>query len=68
MPAIEAGQLWRMEGAEYFIKEVGKRLVHYKRTFIGKNIRVPVSLTSRETLEKHLKANKAVLMKGRKLD
>ena len=55
------GQLWRMAGANLQVGMVGKLLVHYK---LGKPnaIRIPNSCNAIKTIEKYLKANKAVLV------
>ena len=57
---LEAGQIWRMADAHLRVQEVGKLLVHYK---LGKPdaIRVSNSCNGIKTIEKYLKANKAVL-------
>jgi hypothetical protein len=57
---LEAGQLWRMADAHLCVQEVGKLLVHYK---LGKPnaVRVSNSCNGIKTIEKYLKANKAVL-------
>jgi len=54
------GQVWRMAGAILQVTTVGKLLVQYK---LGKPdaIRVSNSIKSIATIEKYLKANKAVL-------
>jgi hypothetical protein len=59
-PALAAGQLWRMAGADLRVGMVGKLLVHYK---LGKPnvVRVPNSINLIKTVEKYLKANKAAL-------
>jgi hypothetical protein len=57
---LEAGQLWRMAEAELKVGMVGKLLVHYK---LGKPnaVRVSNSINPIKTIEKYLKAKKAVL-------
>jgi hypothetical protein len=57
---LEAGQIWRMTGANLQVGMVGKLLVHYK---LGKPdaVRVANSCNGIKTIEKYLKANKAVL-------
>jgi hypothetical protein len=57
---LAAGQLWRMAGANLQVGMVGKLLVHYK---LGKPdaVRVANSCNGIKTIEKYLKANKAVL-------
>jgi hypothetical protein len=59
-PALAAGQLWRMAGADLRVGMVGKLLVHYK---LGKPnvVRVPNSINLIKTVEKYLKAKKAAL-------
>lgn len=61
-PAIEAGQVWRMEGVTCHIGQVGKTLVNYK-LLKGDTVRGPSSLGNKEVLAKHLKAKKAVLVR-----
>ncbi|HSY09595.1 MAG TPA: hypothetical protein VK840_01635 [Candidatus Dormibacteraeota bacterium] len=58
---LEAGQLWRMAEANLQVGMVGKLLVHYK---LGKPnaLRVANSCNGIKTIEKYLKANKAVLV------
>ena len=60
-PALEAGQLWSMAHANLKVGMVGKLLVHYK---LGKPdaVRVANSCNGIKTIEKYLKANKAVLV------
>jgi hypothetical protein len=57
---LAAGQLWRMAEANLQVGMVGKLLVHYK---LGKPnaVRVPNSCNCIKTIEKYLKAKKAVL-------
>jgi hypothetical protein len=58
---LEAGQVWRMTEANLQVGMVGKLLVHYK---LGKPnaVRVANSCSGIKTIEKYLKANKAVLV------
>jgi hypothetical protein len=60
MQPLEAGQVWRMADANLQVGMVGKLLVHYK---LGKPnaIRVVNSCNGIKTIEKYLKAHKAVL-------
>jgi hypothetical protein len=60
-PSLAAGQLWRMAGADLRVGMVGKLLVHYK---LGKpSVRSgPNSCDLIKTVEKYLKAKKAVLV------
>ena len=60
---LEAGQLWRLGEAELKIEMVGKLLVHY-RLALPKAVRVAISVSSITSLEKYMKTNKAVLVKG----
>jgi hypothetical protein len=62
-PAIEEGQVWQMDGITCHIGQVGKTLVNYKLLKGGAS-RGPSSLGNKEALSKHLKAKKAVLVKG----
>jgi hypothetical protein len=57
---LEAGQVWKMAAANLQVGMVGKLLVHYK---LGRPdaIRVANSCNGIKTIEKYLKANKAVL-------
>jgi hypothetical protein len=57
---LAAGQVWRMAEAVLQVGMVGKLLVHYK---LGKPdaVRVPNSCNCIKTIEKYLKAKKAVL-------
>ena len=58
---LEDGQVWRMAEAILRVTMVGKLLVHYK---LGKPdaLRVSNSVNTIKTIEKYLKANKAVLV------
>lgn len=60
---LEAGQLWRLGAAELKIEMVGKLLVHY-RLALPKAVRVAISVSSITSLEKYMKTNKAILVKG----
>jgi len=57
---LAAGQLWRMAEGNLQVGMVGKLLVHYK---LGKPnaVRVPNSCNCIKTIEKYMKAKKAVL-------
>jgi hypothetical protein len=61
LPPLQAGQLWRMAEGDLRVGMVGKLLVHYK---LGKAdaVRVPNSCNGIKTIEKYLKAKKAVLV------
>jgi hypothetical protein len=52
-----------MEDARLLIELVGKHLVHYK-LIKGEAKRTPLSLSNKKSVEKYLKANKAVLVQG----
>jgi hypothetical protein len=58
---LATGQVWRMAEGNLQVGIVGKLLVHYK---LGKPnaVRVPNSCNGIKTIEKFLKANKAVLV------
>jgi hypothetical protein len=58
---LATGQVWRMAEANLQVGVIGKLLVHYK---LGRPnaIRVPNSCNAIKTIEKYLKANKAVLV------
>ncbi len=58
---LETGQLWRMGEANLKVEMVGKLLVHYKLAKPNA-VRVATSIASITTLEKYMKANKAVLV------
>jgi hypothetical protein len=57
---LVTGQVWNMAGANLQVGMIGKLLVHYK---LGRPnaVRVPNSCNAIKTIEKYLKANKAVL-------
>ena len=61
MKPLEEGQVWRMKELNLKVESVGKFLVHYK---LGKQdaVRVANSCNGIKTIEKYLKANKAVLV------
>ena len=60
---LESGQIWRMAGSRLHIELVGKHLVHYK-LIKGEAKRTPLSLSNKKSVEKYLKDNKAVLVRG----
>jgi len=60
---LETGQVWRIEDSRLHIERVGKHLVHYK-LFKGQAKRTPLSLSNKESVERYLKDNKAVLVQG----
>ena len=59
--ALAAGQLWRMAGADLRVGMVGKLLVHY-RLVKPTAVHGPSSINLIKTVEKYLKAKKAVLV------
>ncbi len=59
---LETGQVWRMADLNLQVGMVGKLLVHYKLAKPNA-VRIPNSVSSKETVEKFLKKNKAVLMR-----
>lgn len=60
---LEGGQLWRLGDANLKVEMVGKLLVHYKLAKPNA-VRVATSISSITTLEKYMKANKAVLVQS----
>lgn len=60
---LEAGQVWRMAEANLRVEMVGKLLVHYKLAKPNA-VRIPNSIGGKTTIEKFLKKNKAVLVRG----
>lgn len=60
---LEEGQVWRMAELNLKVEMVGKLLVHYKLAKPDA-IRLPNLVNSKATIEKFLKKNKAVLVKG----
>lgn len=61
-PLVE-GQVWRMADANLQVGMIGKLLVHYKLAKPNA-VRIPNSVGGKTTIEKFLKKNKAVLIKG----
>ena len=57
------GQVWRMAELNLKVESVGKLLVHYKLAKPDA-IRMPNLINSIETIQKYLKKNKAVLVRG----
>lgn len=57
------GQVWRMEGLDLKVESVGKLLVHYKLAKPDA-IRMPNLVNGIATIQKYLKKNKAVLVRG----
>lgn len=57
------GQVWHMEETRLQVDMVGRLLVHYK---LGKHnaVRVANSVSSKSSIEKFLKKNKATLVKA----
>ena len=60
---LESGQRYRLGEAELKVEMVGKLLVHY-RLAKPNAVRVAISVAAITTLEKYMKANKAVLIKS----
>jgi hypothetical protein len=60
---LEEGQVWRMAEANLQVGMIGKLLVHYKLAKPNA-VRIPNSVGGKTTIEKFLKKNKAVLVKG----
>ena len=60
---LETGQVWRVAGLNFNVGLIGKWLVHYKLCKPNA-VRIPNSVGGRTTIEKYLKKNKAVLIKG----
>jgi hypothetical protein len=61
-PLVE-GQVWKMAEANLQVGMIGKLLVHYKLAKPNA-VRIPNSVGGKTTIEKFLKKNKAVLIKG----
>ena len=57
------GQVWRMADLNLKVESVGKLLVHYKLAKPDA-IRMPNLINSIATIQKYLKKNKAVLVRG----
>jgi hypothetical protein len=60
---LEDGQTWRVAGMNLQVNLVGKLLVHYKLAKPDA-VRIPNLVNSKATIEKYLKKNKAVLIRG----
>jgi len=60
---LETGQIWRMAELNLCVGLVGKLLVHYKLAKPDA-IRSSNSCSSKVTVEKYLKKNKAVLVQA----
>ncbi|MDD5140250.1 MAG: hypothetical protein PHY43_08340 [Verrucomicrobiales bacterium] len=58
---LESGQIWRMAEMNLQVGLVGKLLVHYKLAKPDA-VRIANSVGGRATVEKYLKANKAILI------
>jgi hypothetical protein len=58
---LETGQVWRMAELNLHVGLVGKLLVHYKLAKPDA-VRSSNSCSSKSTVEKYLKKNKAVLI------
>jgi len=60
---LVTGQVWQVTGLNFEVGLVGKWLVHYKLSKPNA-VRIPNSVGGRTAIEKYLKKNKAVLIKG----
>ncbi len=60
---LGTGQVWRVTGLNFEVGLIGKWLVHYKLSKPNA-VRIPNSVGGRSAIEKYLKRNKAVLIKG----
>ena len=60
---LETGQVWRVTGLNFEVGLIGKWLVHYKVSKPNA-VRIPNRVGGRTDIEKYLKKNKAVLIKG----
>ena len=60
---LETGQVWRVTELNFQVGLIGKWLVHYKLSKPNA-VRIANSVGGRTTIEKYLKKNKAVLIKG----
>ncbi len=63
MTPLEIGQVWRVADLHLQVDLVGRLLVHYKLAK-PQAIRRSNRVDSKETIEKYLKRNKAVLIQG----
>jgi len=62
--ALAKDQLWKVNGEYLHIVDLGKTLIHYKMSAGLKQRGVPVKMTAIDTVQKYLKTNRAVLVKG----
>ena len=63
MRPLADGQVWRMAELTLKVESVGKLLVHYKLAKPNA-IRMPNLVNGIATIQKYLKKNKAVLVRG----
>ena len=63
MRPLADGQVWRMAELNLKVESVGKLLVHYKLAKPNA-IRMPNLINGIATIQKYLKKNKAVLVRG----
>jgi hypothetical protein len=63
MKPLADGQVWRMAELNLRVESVGKLLVHYKLAKPDA-IRMPNLVNGISTIQKYLKKNKAVLVRG----
>jgi hypothetical protein len=60
---LQTGQVWRMAEMNLQVGLVGKLQVHYKLAKPDA-VRIPNSVSGKAAVEKYLKKNKAVLVRG----
>jgi hypothetical protein len=58
---LQSGQIWRMGESNLQVELVGKLLVHYKLVKHEAK-RTPTSISGKETVEKYLAKNRAILI------
>lgn len=63
MKPLADGQIWRMAELNLRVESVGKLLVHYKLAKPDA-VRMPNLVNGIGTIQKYLKKNKAVLVRG----
>jgi hypothetical protein len=63
MKPLADGQIWRMAELNLRVESVGKLLVHYKLAKPDA-VRMPNLVNGIATIQKYLKKNKAVLVRG----
>lgn len=60
---LEHGQTWEVDGKHLQVSMVGKLLVHYKLAKPDA-VRIPNLVNTKSTIEKYLKKNRAILIRG----